>query len=381
MPAAIGTNGTRFGSDPSLTFDTSGNVFYSYIVIFFSNGRGKGTINGTEMAVARSSDGGATYPNITFFSFSGGQDHFNDKPMITADTNLKSAFRDNVYVAWDAASGGSGGGGIRVAHSADHGRSFSITRADNPNGPGRAIGAVPFVGPNGELYAAWNDYAASAITFNRSFDGGNTWGAPVVIASQSIGFQALPPAQSFRGALLIQPALPIVPAAPTRPSLLFLDGRSPQGTTDILLSFSDDRGGSWSAPARVTDPLSSVDRFFPWLSVDPVTGDVNVSFYDTRNDTTGFRYMTDVYFSQSTGGATWAPNTRVSSASSNEHDCGGLFPCSAIDYGNQYGDYEGLVSFGGVSHAIWTDSRDNQTAAAGCRTNLVMEEVFTATVK
>jgi len=29
---------------------------------------------------------------------------------------------------------------------------------------------------------------------------------------------------------------------------------------------------------------------------DPVTGDVNVSFYDTRNDTTGLRYMTDVYF-------------------------------------------------------------------------------------
>jgi hypothetical protein len=171
LPAAIGANGTRFGSDPSLTFDTRGNVFYSYIVVFFSNGGGKGTINGTEMAVARSSDGGVTYPNITFFSFSGGQDHFNDKPMITADTNLKSAFRDNVYVAWDAASGGSGGGGIRVAHSADHGRSFSITRADNPNGPGRAIGAVPFVGPNGELYAAWNDYAASTITFNRSFDG------------------------------------------------------------------------------------------------------------------------------------------------------------------------------------------------------------------
>jgi hypothetical protein len=108
LPAAIGANGTRFGSDPSLTFDTRGNVFYSYIVVFFSNGRGKGTINGTEMAVARSSDGGVTYPNITFFSFSGGQDHFNDKPMITADTNLKSAFRDNVYVAWDAASGGSG---------------------------------------------------------------------------------------------------------------------------------------------------------------------------------------------------------------------------------------------------------------------------------
>jgi hypothetical protein len=39
--------------------------------------------------------------------------------------------------------------------------------------------------------------------------------------------------------------------------------------------------------------------------------------------------------------------------SSNVHDCGGMFPCAGI-YGNQQGDYEGLASFGGVSHPIWT---------------------------
>jgi hypothetical protein len=89
-----------------------------------------------------------------------------------------------------------------------------------------------------------------------------------------------------------------------------------------------------------------------------------------------------VYFTQSTDGISWlAPNVRVSTASSNEHDCNGVFPCPAIDYGNQYGDYEGLVSFGGTSHAIWTDSRDQQNFAPGCRTSLAMEEVFTATVR
>ncbi len=384
LPPAIGKNGTRFGSDPSLAFDTSGNVFYSYIVVFFSNGKGRGTINGTEMAVARSTDGGASYPNVTFFSFNGGTDHFNDKPMISADTNSASDFRDNVYVAWDAASGGSGGGGIHLANSTDHGATFAIHRVDNPTGPGRAIGAVPFVGPNGEVYVAWNDYAASAITFNHSFDGGNTFGTPVVIAGQSLGFQALPPAQSLRGALLYPTCAADRSSGPHRGRLYcaWMDGTA-QGTTDIVFSLSDDRGGSWSTPAPVTDRLSTAtDRFFPWLSADPVTGDVNVSFYDTRNDVTDFRYQTDVYFSQSTdGGATWAPNTRVTSTSSNEHDCNGVFPCSAIDYGNQYGDYEGLVSYGGESHPIWTDSRDNQDSASGCRTNLLMEEVFTATVK
>ena len=37
---------------------------------------------------------------------------------------------------------------------------------------------MPFTGPNGELYVAWNDYAANTIAFNRSFDGGLTFGTP-----------------------------------------------------------------------------------------------------------------------------------------------------------------------------------------------------------
>ncbi|MGZ4812985.1 MAG: hypothetical protein ACXVZI_09465 [Terriglobales bacterium] len=40
-----------------------------------------------------------------------------------------------------------------------------------------------------------------------------------------------------------------------------------------------------------------------------------------------------------------------------------------------------LVYYGGVSHPIWTDSRNNQLPAIGCRTKLLMEEVFTAVVK
>jgi hypothetical protein len=58
-----------------------------------------------------------------------------------------------------------------------------------------------------------------------------------------------------------------------------------------------------------------------------------------------------------------------------------VFPCSAIDLGNQYGDYEGLVSFAGVSHPVWTDSRRNQQPSSGCSTNELMEEVFTAPIR
>src|SRR5437763_5376328 len=191
LPPPKGTNGVDFGSDPTLAFDSRGNLYYGYIVVFFSNGNG---INGTSLAVARSTDGGKSYPSANFFEFSGGTDHFNDKPMITADANVSSPFRDNVYIAWDAASGGSTGGGVRVARSSDRGATFTTVRADDPKGPGRAIGAVPFVGPGGELYLAWNDYAANTIAFNRSLDGGATWGKQSVVASKVIPFAIRVPA-------------------------------------------------------------------------------------------------------------------------------------------------------------------------------------------
>ena len=383
LPPAIGKNGVDFGSDPGLTFDTKGNAYYSYIVVFFSNGNG---INGTEMAVAKSTDGGKTYPSAAFFSFSGGSDHFNDKPMITADTNANSPFRDNVYVAWDAASGGSTGGGLRLAASSDSGATWTVTRADNPKGPGRSIGASPFVGPDGTLYVAWNNYSDNTIAFNRSFDGGQSWASEGIVATKRLPFDIGIPAEFSRGAL-VYPSCDADRSSGAHRGRLYcswMDLNAAGTNTDIFLAYSDNQGATWSTPVPVTDQLAiSVDRFNHWLAVDPVTGEVNVSFYDTRNDTTGSRYMTDIYFAQSDdGGVSFSsPNTRVSTVSSNEHDCNGTYPCTAINYGNQQGDYAGLASYGGVSHPIWTDSRLNTTASSGCRTNLTMEEVFTATVR
>src|SRR5262245_48944751 len=374
-------NGTDFGSDPSLAFDTQGTVFYGYIVVFFGNGNG---INGTEMAVAKSTDGGKTYPSVNFFSFEGGTNHFNDKPMITTDLSAGSALRDNVYIAWDAASGGSIGGGVRIAASSDHGASFSITRADDPSGPGRSIGASPSVGPNGELYVAWNDYAANQIVFNRSFDGGHSWGVPTTVSNKTLPFDIAIPAESFRGAL-VYPSLGVDVSSGGHRGRIYCSWMdlTAANVTDIFISFSDNGGMTWSTPTHVPDQFSfKVDRFNHWMSIDPTNGEVNVAFYDTRNDTTGARFQTDYYLAQSTdGGATFGPDTRVSTVSSNEHDCAGIFPCQGINYGNQQGDYEGLVSFNGTSYPIWTDSRRQLAPSSGCRRPLLMEEVFTASVK
>ena len=384
LPPPIGTNGIDFGSDPTLAFDSSGNLYYGYIVVFFSAGLGNGAINGTEMAVAKSTDGGKTYPTVTFFEFSGGQDHFNDKPMITADANLGSPFRDNVYIAWDAASGGSAGGGVRLARSTDHGASFTTTRVDDLKGPGRSIGATVTTGPNGEVYVAWNDFAANAIVFNRSFDGGVTFGTPTVISTKQAVFDVGVPAEFNRRALVYPACDADRSTGPHRGRITcsWMDFAGSTSHTDIFTSVSDDKGATWSAARSVGDSHAGADRFNHWLATDPVTGTVNVSYYDTRNDSTGGGFETDIFL-QRGDGQSFGLGTRVTTAKSNEHDCNGLFPCPSINYGNQQGDYEGLAAFGGVAHPIWTDSRRNtQNATASCAGGRgLMEEVFTATVQ
>jgi hypothetical protein len=139
-PPLQGTNDHRFGSDPSLAFDTRGNLYYSYIVVFFGNGSG---VNGTEMAVARSTDGGRTYPSTTFFSFETGASRFNDKPMITTDTNATGSFRDNVYVAWDAAVGGRSAAACAWDARPTTGRASRSTAPTIPRGRARPSGRCP----------------------------------------------------------------------------------------------------------------------------------------------------------------------------------------------------------------------------------------------
>src|SRR5260370_482311 len=246
LPPEKGANGTDFGSDPTLAFDSQGNVFYGYIVVFFGNGSG---VNGSQMAVAKSTDGGKTYPSVSFFSFENGSNHFNDKPMITTDTNTASPFRDNVYIAWDAAVGGSIGGGVRLAVSADHGASFAVTRVDDPSGPGRSIGASPAAGPNGEVYVAWNDYVANAIVFNRSFDGGQTWGVPTTISAKTLPFDIGIPAESFRGAL-VYPSLDVDRSSGAHRGRIYCSWMdlTAANVTDIFLSYSDNADAPWPVP-------------------------------------------------------------------------------------------------------------------------------------
>src|SRR5205823_5119159 len=124
------------------------------------------------------------------------------------------------------------------------------------------IGAVPFVGPNGEVYVAWNDFAANTIAFNRSFDGGVTWGHPQVIAPKRLPFDIDIPAEFNRGALVYPACDADRSSGPNRGRVYcaWMDLTS-TNNTDIFVASSSDLGSTWSAPVRAADRIANVDRF------------------------------------------------------------------------------------------------------------------------
>ncbi len=373
LPPPATTNGTDFGSDPGVAFDTHGNVYYSYIVVFFN--RFFASIQGTEMAVAKSSDGGKTWPHVTFFNFNSGTGKFNDKPYIAVDTNPQSPFHDSVYVAWDNASLNAGkssaNNALLFARSTDGGLTFSSPTAVNTltGGPNAVIGADPFVGPNGEVYVAWHDIQQNRLMVNSSFDGGVTFGQQQTIAPTIVAFDDGIPAMASRRALLY-PACDVDRSSGANRGTLYcswMDETAANGT-DVFVAHSTDRGTNWSAPLRVNDDPTGVrkDQFNQWLSVDPTTGSINLSWNDARNDPADIK--TDIYFSQSTNsGVSFAPNVKVTTAMTDESANN---PCA--NAGDQYGDYEGIVAYGSIVHPIWTDGRLDCT---------IGEEIFTVAIK
>lgn len=366
LPPALSNNGQDFASDPGVAWDTLGNVYYSYIVVYFN--RSFHAIVGTEMAVARSSNGGQSW-TATFFNQNVGTGRFNDKPMITVDTSPSSPHFNTIYVAWDNASNRSGKSSnndvVLVSSSTDHGVTFSAPVQASPSQGGQAavIGADPFVTRDGSLFVAWTDTVNPAIRVSESGDGGQTFGPAHLIANTLATLQTAPPAQALRGAL-IYPSC--AADAGSRLYCSWTDATA-SGATGLFVSHSDD-GSNWSAAVRLDDATVLNDQFNQWVAVDPSTQNVVLSWYDTRGDPT--RAATNVRFSESKDrGASYSASVQVTTASTNETCCG-------AELGNQYGDYEGIAAFGGSAHPIWVDRRASIAAVPN-----LDEEIFTETIK
>jgi hypothetical protein len=332
--ANLGVHG--FEGDPSLAAHRRGVFYLGYI---------DHSDDGNRVAVARSSDGGLSWPSVT-----GVIDHavpsqgFEDKPYIAVD-DTGGAFDGNVYLTWVRLAPDNRAR-IRFARSENGAQSFETSFLTSNGGPAAFTGPVPVVGPEGELYVAWK--APGTTQFTRSLDGGVTFPPPIVVHAQAILPDPLP------GALFrVSPFPTLAVDRSTGPArgtlyLAWADRLGLGAGPDILLVRSDDRGATWSEPVRVSDDVEGAYQFFPWMCVGP-DGVVNVVFLDQRNAPNSPRY--DAYLARSLdGGRTFEPNLRLSDEitdTSLDTDFLGTF----------IGDYIGIAASPLGVYPVWNDLR------------------------
>lgn len=349
--------GSIFTSDPVLTADRLGNVYYTGIAI-------KPTFPGSTnivqaVFVARYIDDGATYHSTTLLEGQAfGTNH--DKPWIAVD-NSGGRYDGNVYLAWDATIGNSFTSVL--ARSTDQGGSFFA-----PTLVPETAGFLPVVtvDPIGVVYVSTvgpND----TIEASKSTNGGRTF-TTVTAAPRITPLPSPLPGNGFR-----MFTIPQIAADANGVYLVWDDFGS--GDADILFSRSANGGVSWTPPIRVND-LSANQQFFPTISASG--GSINIAYYDSRFDDGGTITALDLFFTRSVdGGLSFLPSIRVTSQSFNPN-----LVRRTVDPGASspfMGDYISIASTPTATHLIWTDNR-NVDVSADSNGGLLDQDVFTAKI-
>lgn len=220
---------------------------------------------------------------------------FEDKPGMVVDNALSSRSKGNVYLAWTrfdvyGSANPEHRSQIYFTRSTDQGQTFSMpfrisdTGGDCVDSDNTVEGAVPAVGPNGDVYIVWA--GPLGLVFDKSVDGGLTFGKDKVISDMPGGWDF-----SVDG-LTRANGMPVTGVdlsnGPNKGTLYvnWIDHRN--GDPDVFVMSSRDGGETWSSRVRVNDdPVKNGKvQFFTWMAVDPGDGAINIIFYD-RRDTEG----------------------------------------------------------------------------------------------
>ncbi|MBN1448173.1 MAG: glycosyl hydrolase [Bacteroidetes bacterium] len=332
--------------DPSVIFDRTGRAYianlvfgWDAIIVRHSDDGGKSWSEAVKL-FGPSSDS-ARAGNLRYSSL-------QDKEWLATDLTEDSPYRGFVYAAWtDFTKYGStsprDSSVIVFARSTDRGESFdpyvrvSDRAGDAIDSDNTMEGAVPAVGPEGEIYLTWS--GPEGIYFDRSFDGGVTWGEDRIISDQPGGWDI-----SVSGIMRAN-GLPVtatdISSSPHRGNVYvnWVDQRN--GDPDVFIMRSGDHGSTWTNPIRVNDdePGNGKDQFFTWMTVDPITGDLAIVYHDRRQYAGD---STDVYLARSTDGGSSFRNERISSVS--------FYPTPFVFFG----DYNGIAAYDGRIRPIWT---------------------------
>ena len=163
-------------------------------------------------------------------------------------------------------------------------------------------GAVPAVGPNGELYISWT--GPKGLVFQKSMDGGMTWMNREQVIAEHFGGWTINIPGIYRAN-----GLPILHCdrseGPNKGTLYlnWCDQKAGSDDTDVWLMKSTDGGETWSERIRVNQDDPGKHQFFTWMTVDQSSGYLYFVYYDRRNHP---GIETDVYAAISRdGGSTF----------------------------------------------------------------------------
>lgn len=264
---------------------------------------------------------------------------------------------------------------IMFSKSTDLGASWSQAKQINSQ-PGDCVdsdntveGAVPAVGPNGEVYVAWA--GPNGIVFNKSLDGGETWLAnETFVCNQGGGWDmAIPGIYRSNG-------LPVticdISNGPNRGTIYvnYTDQINGEDDTDVWLVKSTDGGETWTAPARVNDDPAGKQQFLTWLAVDQSNGYLYFVFYDRRDYTNN---QTDVFMAVSSDGGQTFNNFVISESPFN--------PISGVFFG----DYNNISATNNVVRPIWTRNQNGNlsihTAITDMSVGITQRDLVPASVE
>lgn len=323
--------------DPIVFTDTAGVFYYSHL----SNPSSGSWID--RIVFQRSYDGGTTWSPGTFTGLNNAKAQDKEGIVVDPQTN-------KIYVTWTqfdnyGSSSPLDSSVILFSKSADGAQTWS-TPVRISNEAGNCIdsdstmeGAVPAVGPNGEIYVAW--IGPDGLVFNKSLDDGLTWLPHETLVTTVPGGWDYNIAGLQRCNGLPQTICDLS-NGPERGTIYinWTDQRNGTTDTDVWLIKSADGGNTWIGPIRVNDDPPGSQQFLSWMDIDETNGNLYCVFYDRRNYPSTSQ-KTDVYLARSLDGGNTFTNFRINQ---------NFFTPSPSIF---FGDYIGISAYDGKILPMW----------------------------